>query len=86
MAKTWVEITSEGEFTSLFTNAHIEKAEGYGGSNEMPQKNLPDADVYWKLSDGNWLAMHIPSGDRGGCETCGYGGDEKAYYKTVEVE
>jgi hypothetical protein len=77
----WVEIKREEDFISLFTNAQIVAAYGeYGTPADMPQKNRPWGEVYWKFSDGTWLAMHVF--DNTSCDTCGFE-IGKVYWKTV---
>lgn len=69
----WKEINSDEEFASLFKGAAVKRAT----TDNQPGIN---ADLFWELSDGTWLAMKIVD-HGGGCPTCGYGGGlEKTFF------
>lgn len=74
--RQWREITSDHEFFEAMKGATI--VEALPSYHEKGVSYI-DADIFWKLSSGVVLAMHLAQG--GGCPTCGYGGDEKTYYR-----
>jgi hypothetical protein len=78
----WREIKTDEEFTALFKGHTIVETMTWL-PDEVANKlssNSPyvDLDLIWKLDTGQFVAVHFAQG--GGCDTCGWGGDEKAYY------
>ena len=78
MKRKWKEIKSDEEFSSLFKGHTIVDTTSATPDELFNSTEWIDADLYWKLDTGQFVAVHFALG--GGCDTCGWGGDEKAYY------
>jgi hypothetical protein len=73
--RQWKEVHSESEFLEAFTGKKIVET----STSSVDGADYIGADLYWKFSDGSWLAMEISTS--AGCDTCGYGRGEKTYYR-----
>lgn len=71
----WEYVYGDEEFGALFVGRKIVQTAAWV-PDDAP---YVEADLFWQIDDGTWIAMHLANGSRG-CDTCGHGADEKAYY------